>query len=87
MPYLDDAFVARTQANGYSFSYADRLYTLTASRQRQADLELIDDAGEVVGYITPYGSGERGAVSAAFFGHVAPSLFRDLDSAVGEILR
>lgn len=69
-----------------------QVLTLRESRAREgllhaAELELVDEAGEVLGYITPYGSNERGAVKASMFGIGLPALFRSLEDAIAEIIR
>lgn len=90
--YMDSAFVRSAQANGFTVKYGDRHVVLQATRARvsgplgyQAELEIVVDE-EVVGYITPYGENEHGAVQARMFGIGAPALFRTLDDAVREII-
>jgi hypothetical protein len=91
MTALDDATVARIRNEPLRIQSEGRYFTVRASDARegllQAELEVVDDTDQVIGYITPFGSNERGAAKAAFFGLGVPALFRSLEDALAEILR
>lgn len=90
MTTLTDDVVARLRRDSLPVQFEERIYTVRASNAREgmitAELELVDDAGEVLGYITSYGSNQRGAVKSGSFGIGAPAFFRSLEEAIAEIL-
>jgi hypothetical protein len=91
MTALDDVVVARIRHDSLPVQFEEQTYTIRASNAREglisAELELVDDRGEVLGYFTSYGSNQRGAVKSGRFGVGAPALFRSLEDAIAEILR
>lgn len=90
--YLTRQFVQDAQRNSYSLTFDGREITLAATEERTfgsfpfvAELQ-VEEGGAVLGYITPYGDNEHGAVRERLFGQIAPALFRTLDEALLEIL-
>lgn len=91
--YLTKQFVQTAQRNSYTVSFGEREITLRASYYRApgpfgwlAELEVVE-GDRILGYITPYGDDEHGAVKASYAGVGAPALFRTLDDALREVLR
>lgn len=89
MTYLNDQFVAAARREPQTVTIDDRELTVRHSsfrfRFHIAELEVLE-GDSIVGYITPYGTDERGAVAAGVFGWIAPKLFRELEPALREIL-
>lgn len=87
---LTAEFVSAAQNEPYTLTFGERPVTLRATSATgamgiRAELEVVEN-DEVVGYITPYGPDEHGAVKARVFDFVAPVVFRTLDDALREIL-
>ncbi len=92
MTTFSNELVQRIRRDGLQVQLEGQVLTLRESNAREgrihtAELELVDEAGAVLGYITPYGSNERGAVKASMFGIGLPALFRSLEDAIAEIIR
>lgn len=86
--YLTAEFIASIQHEPRTLTFEGRELTLRRSTARAgllpAELDVVED-GTVLGYITPYGADEHGAIPARLFG-MAPRVFRELEPALREIL-
>lgn len=87
--YLTDEFVRSAQREPVTIQHGDRTVILQNNTWRygiySAELAVVEN-GDIVGYITPYGTNEHGAVRARLAGMVLPAAFRTLDDALDEIL-
>lgn len=87
MTLLTDDFVRRCQTTVLDVEYGDRDITIRRTRAQGAELEVAE-GGIVLGYLTPYSSTERGAVSVRrHHPGILPRVFRTLDDALDEICR
>lgn len=91
--FLTKQFVQLAQRDSYEVEYGGRTITLAATFERApgpfgylAELQVMD-GDSILGYITPYGDNEHGAVQANLFGAISPAVFRTLEEALAEIVR
>ncbi|GAA4762437.1 hypothetical protein [Microbacterium gilvum] len=86
MILLTDEFVRSCRSTPFEVTYGDRDITIRRTRAQGAELEVVE-GDVVIGYLTPYGSTERGAISARHHPGILPRVFRTLDDALDEIVR
>ena len=89
---LTRQFIQNAQRDSFSVEFRGRTITLAATYERApgplgylAELQVMEGTS-ILGYITPYGDDEHGAVKVQLFGVGAPAVFRTLDGALAEIL-
>jgi hypothetical protein len=90
--YLTTEFIRDAQREPFIVMFGDREITIEATEARQrrpngmlAELQVVE-SGVIVGYLTPYGETEHGAIRASLFSVGVPQIFRTLDDALREIL-
>ncbi|WP_455904692.1 hypothetical protein [Microbacterium sp.] len=87
--YLTEQFIAAIRHEEHTFTLDERELTLRESSARagmlKAELAVVEE-GAVIGYITPYGANEHGAIAAHLFTGMPPRVFRELEPALREIL-
>ncbi|SMQ67756.1 hypothetical protein SAMN06295909_1848 [Plantibacter sp. VKM Ac-1784] len=83
---LNENFVSSARMHDFEVPRGDRTFTFSRSDaisgNQVAELVVLDEDRQPIGYIVPYTRDEHGAIESRFFGVGMPSVFRTVEDAL-----